>query len=144
MSEKIIPGLNQLLSDYMVFYQKLRNYHWNVQGPLFFGLHQVFEEQYLASAEKVDEIAERVRSLGGKPASTLREYLEHARLTEDDGNPSANQMVERIVTDLSALTGNIRELVKEVDGDVATVNLLEGFADEQEKTAWMLKAFLQS
>ena len=63
--------LNILLSDHQVLYQKLRNYHWNVKGPLFFGLHQKFEEMYLTAAETVDALAERIVALGDAPVSTL-------------------------------------------------------------------------
>lgn len=140
----IADRLNTLLADYQVHYQKLRNYHWNVRGPLFFGLHQKFEELYGAAALKVDELAERVLAVGTKPLSTLAEQLAAATLQEDTGDPDAETMVANILADLEALNGSVREIVKAADaeGDDATVNLIEPFADEQEKTAWMLKAFL--
>ena len=136
--------LNTLLADYQVHYQKLRNYHWNVRGPLFFGLHLKFEELYNGAALKVDEIAERVLALGAKPLSTLASQLEAATLTEDAGDPDAKEMVANLLADLESLNASIRAAVKAAGeaGDDATVNLIEPFADEQEKTAWMLKAFL--
>ena len=136
--------LNQLLADYQVLYQKLRNYHWNVQGPMFFDLHAKFEELYLDAAVKVDDLAERVLAVGGHPTSTLAGALKGARLKEDEARPGAQEMVANLVEDLAALNGWLRESGKKAEeaGDAATFNLLEGMADEQEKTAWMLRAYL--
>lgn len=136
--------LNHLLADYQVYYQKLRNYHWNVSGPMFFELHLKFEELYNDAALKVDELAERVLAIDSKPLSTLASQLEAASLKEDAGDPDAKAMVANILADIESLNTALREAVKAAGeaGDDATVNLIEPFADEQEKTAWMLKAFL--
>lgn len=144
MSKDVTDALNLLVADYQVHYQKLRNYHWNVKGPLFFGLHQKFEELYNAAALKVDALAERTLALGVKPLSTLAEQLAHARLAEDDGNPSAEAMVETTMADLSKLNDSLRAAARLAGeaGDDGTVNLLDPMADEQEQTAWMLRAFL--
>ncbi len=140
----VTNDLNLLLADYQVFYQKLRNYHWNVRGPRFFELHVKFEELYLDAALKVDELAERVLALGTKPLSTLKEQLENARLSEDAGNPDAETMVQNLVRDIETLNVALRQVSKAAGGagDAATMNMLDGMADTQEKTAWMLKAFL--
>lgn len=136
--------LNALLADYQVHYQRMRGYHWNVRGPMFFELHAKFEELYTGAALKVDELAERVLTLGGRPLSTLAEALKAARLKEDAGRPDAMAMVKGTVADLDQLNGWLRTAVKAAGkaGDDATLNLLEGFADEQEKTAWMMRAFM--
>ena len=136
--------LNLLLADHQVLYQKLRNYHWNVKGPLFFGLHQKFEEMYLVAAETVDALAERIVALGAAPVSTLAGQLELARLAEDPESPSANTMVGNLVSDLTQLTGLLREAAQRASeaGDTATLNLLEGLADAEDQTVWMLKSFL--
>ncbi len=140
----VTKELNLLLADYQVYYQKLRNYHWNVRGPRFFELHLKFEELYNGAALKVDELAERVLALGEKPYSTLAEQLEHARLSEDAGDPDAEAMVRNLVGDIETLNGALRHTSEAASGagDAATMNMLDGMADEQEKTAWMLKAFL--
>jgi starvation-inducible DNA-binding protein len=140
----VSDGLNLLLADYQVHYQKLRNYHWNVKGPLFFGLHLKFEELYTAAALKVDALAERVLALGGHPLSTLKDQLAHARLAEDDGSPDAEAMVRTTMDDLGRLNDALRETARVAGaaGDDGTVNLLDPMADEQEQTAWMLRAFL--
>lgn len=142
MSSQLQSDLNSLLADYMVFYQKLRNYHWNVKGPMFFNLHAKFEEMYTDAALKVDELAEAVAALGGKPVSTLKGQLELARLKEDHGDPEAIQMVKNIVADMESLNAHLRTGVEAAADHTATANLLEEIADGQEKTAWMLRAYL--
>ncbi|MDA1195177.1 MAG: DNA starvation/stationary phase protection protein [Planctomycetota bacterium] len=140
----VAAELNTLLADYQVHYQKLRNYHWNVRGPLFFGLHVKFEELYTTAALRVDALAERVLALGGAPLSTLAGQLARARLVEDEGRPDAQGMVANTLADLEALNASLRAASAHAAGagDDTTVNLLQPFIDEQEQTAWMLRAFL--
>lgn len=136
--------LAALLADYQVFYTKLRGYHWTVTGPLFFGLHAKFEELYDEAAEKVDALAERLAARGARPPVTLKEQLALARLKEDAGQPSANDMVRNVAADLETLNVSLRALEQAATkaGDAATQNLAQGYADGQEKTIWMLRAFL--
>lgn len=135
--------LARLLSDYQVLYQKLRGYHWTVTGPLFFGLHAKFEALYLDAAEKVDALAERLAARGARPPVTLKDVLALARLAEDDGRPAPLEMVKRIEADLATLNQALRAGARTAAeaGDTATVNLLDGYADAQEKELWMLRAF---
>ena len=135
--------LSVLFSDYLVLYQKLRAYHWTVTGPLFFGLHQKFEELYLDAAEKVDALAERLAARGVKPPLTLKDALALARLKEDGGRPNAIEMVRNVSADLEALSTALRQTARTAGeaNDTASVNLLDGYADGQEKTQWMLRAF---
>lgn len=137
--------LNTLLADYQVHYQRMRAYHWNVKGPRFFELHAKFEELYTAAALKVDALAERVLALDGSPLSTLKAQLKAASLKEDEKeHVSAEALVKNTIKDFNALNATLRKLGREAakGGDDATFNLLEPMADEQEKTVWMLKAFL--
>lgn len=145
MSNAIIEGLNQLQADYQVFYQNLRGYHWSVTGPMFFQLHAKFEELYTDTAGKIDELAERAITLGGRPISTMKEQLQMSRLHEDAEPPNALGMVSNVYTDLNLLTVWAREIAIQADEaeDIATSNLLEAMADGQEKEAWMLRAFLE-
>ena len=144
MTTTVNNSLNTLLADFQVFYQKLRNYHWNVSGPNFFGLHAKFEELYNQAAEQIDEIAERILARGERPASTLKAYLSMASIQEDDGVPKAGDMVRNIQSDIAKLIESMREAVDRAhaENDPATANLLEQYADEYEKTAWMFKAYL--
>ena len=145
-NERLDDGLGALLADHQVFYQKLRGYHWNVAGPLFFGLHEKFEEMYLDAATKVDELAERLAARGATPPSTMARILALASLSEDETVPAATDMVRRLLADLESLTRSSRALstVAGEHEDAGTVNLLDGIADEYEKTAWMLRAFLRA
>jgi len=144
MQNRLDHALAQLLSDYQVLYQKLRNYHWNVTGPLFFGLHAKFEELYLITAERVDGLAERLAARGQRPPSTMAEQLGLARLQEDPEVPVAEDMVARLVADYGVLVDHLRSAAKLADGagDSATMNLVDGIADAEEQTAWMLRASL--
>lgn len=135
--------LNRLQSDYQVLYQKLRNYHWNVVGRQFFGLHAQFEAMYNEVATHIDEIAERTLALGGKPVTTLAAQLKLASLKEDESSPAAEIMVANLRADLETLNAQLREVSKAAGdaADIATLNLVDGIADGQEKTVWMLRAF---
>lgn len=135
--------LARLLADHQVLYQKLRGYHWTVTGALFFGLHAKFEALYLDAAEKVDALAERLAARGARPPVTMKEMLALARLSEDSGQPGALEMVKHLEQDLAALNRALRSgaRVAAEAGDTATVNLLDGYADAQEKELWMLRAF---
>lgn len=144
--EKTAFELNTLLADYAVYTQRLRNYHWNVKGKRFFQLHEEFEGFYDQSSEWIDGIAERVARLQGRPASTLREYIELSRLEEDPslGTPDAEMMVRRVVDDinrLNAFTTATLEIAEEAK-DVATQSLLEDIVEQQEENAWMLSSWL--
>ncbi len=145
MKEQVLDKeLATLLADYQILYMKLRGYHWTVTGPLFFGLHAKFEELYDEAALKVDTVAERLAARGVRPPVTLKEQLALARLREDGGQPSANDMVRNVASDLEALNTSLRALEQAAAkaGDAATQNLAQGYADGQEKTIWMLRAFL--
>jgi starvation-inducible DNA-binding protein len=146
MSATIHEALISLQADYQVLYQKIRHYHWNVRGPQFFQLHPHFEQMYLATALKIDEIAERLLALGAAPLRTYAAVLKAARIKEDAALPSAQEMVRHLHADLLALNVHLRALAgaAEKAGDPATQNLAEGYADAQEKEAWMLRAFLEA
>jgi len=140
---KVIDGLNGLLADATVLYQKLHAFHWMVAGPQFFQLHAKFEEFYDRFAEVVDDVAERVLTVGGQPLGTLREVLARAELKEYDGTKAAAQMVAAVAADFTHLlkkSGAVQEAA-EAAGDRGTANLLDGIRDELEKTLGMLKAW---
>ena len=140
----IIESLRVLEADYSVFYRKLRAFHWNVNGPQFFTLHQKFEQLYNAFALKVDELAERALTLGGQPIPTYRAVLDAARLEEMPEMPDAMGMVEALYRDLKKINGWTREVIDQAGdaGDIGTSSMLEDFAVEGEKEAWMLRSFL--
>ncbi|MAW61731.1 MAG: DNA starvation/stationary phase protection protein [Planctomycetes bacterium] len=144
MSDKIALRLNQLLADYSVFYQKLRIYHWTVKGPMFFQLHVKFEEMYNAAALSVDEIAERIVGLGARPLGRMADYVSTSSLSEADSSPEAADMVRNLIADQRSLVAGLREGSAEAADadDILTANMLEEMADNEEKSAWMLQAYL--
>ncbi len=144
MRDSKLQQLNGLLADYSVFYQKLRFFHWTVKGPMFFQLHGKFEEMYNSAALSVDEIAERIVGLGGRPLGRMSELIEASSLQEDSGTSEPSAMVQALVADQRKLVERMRAVSAEAaEGkDMLTANLLEGMADADEKSAWMLEAYL--
>lgn len=141
---KTLTQLNQLAADWTVLSMKLRNFHWYVSGPHFFTLHEKFEEFYNEAARNIDEIAERVLALGGKPVATLADALKLARLGEAAGSESAEQMVEAVRADFEQLVGFLQEGIAaaEEDGDEPTADMLTELQTALQKHVWMLGAFL--
>lgn len=144
MQSNIQNQLNVLLSDAIVMEQKLRHYHWNVKGPQFFALHAKFEELYDHFADLVDDVAERILTIGGEPVRTLGQALEIAVVQEDAGLPDAQAMVANLRQDLDAIRQRSVQGIEmaEEAGDRGSANLLDGLNDELEKTLWMLDASL--
>jgi starvation-inducible DNA-binding protein len=144
--QNVIAILNTLLADEYLLYTKTRNYHWNVVGPQFNDLHKFFEAQYEALDDVVDEVAERVRALGGRSLGTLEEFRTTARLGEKPGAvPPARDMISALLADHEALTRTLREDIDTVQDrhrDVGTADFLTGLLEQHEKAAWMLRSFL--
>lgn len=138
-------ALNTQLANWSVLGVKLHNYHWFVKGPQFFTLHAKFEELYNTAAGYVDELAERLLAIGGKPAATMSEYLKLSLIQEEaSGELSAEQMVEALVADLETIAEGLKvgiEAAGEQEDDV-TADLFTGMKADVEKQAWMLSAFL--
>jgi starvation-inducible DNA-binding protein len=145
MSTSVATSLNTLLADTTVFYQKLRHYHWNVQGREFFELHLKFEEIYNKWVVFIDEIAERIIALDTVPLHTLDSMLEHATLKEDEEIPAAREMVNRTIADLLALRDSIDKTIgmAEDTNDRTSVNILDAVRDGLEADLWMLKTWLK-
>lgn len=141
--ESTVKELNKLLSNYHIYYQNLRNYHWNISGQHFFDLHEKFEELYNDAKVSIDEIAERILTLREQPTSTLKEYLEMAEV-EEKSTMDAQEMVKNILSDHKILIANIREAIKcagEAE-DEGTIDLIGGFLATIEKKSWMLDAWI--
>jgi starvation-inducible DNA-binding protein len=144
MQNAIHDHLNGLLADALVLEQKLRHYHWNVKGPQFFSLHGKFEELYDHFADVIDDVAERILTVGGDPLRTLGAAIEHAQVREDDDLPGALEMVRNLRADLDTIRARAVDGIAaaEAADDRGTANLLDGLNDELEKTIWMLNATL--
>lgn len=144
--KKIADGLSRVLADSYMLYLKTHNYHWNVTGAHFHSLHEQFEEQYVELAEAIDEIAERIRSLGYRSPGSFREFIEITSIEEDtDHKIEAMEMVRRLAVDNEAVLRTAREVVPACDeaGDEATLDLLTQRLDVHSKTAWMLRSHLE-
>ncbi|MFN3653802.1 MAG: Dps family protein [Candidatus Nitrosotenuis sp.] len=144
--QKVVNALSKILADQYVLYTKTRNYHWNVTGEEFSEYHKLFAEQYEALGEDIDDVAERIRSLGAKTPATLSEFIKAARLKEHPGRyPNAKAMIQNLLADHEAVIHTLRndiELCDDVD-DVGTEDFLTQLMEKHEKTAWMLRSILQ-
>jgi len=143
--EAIAKGLSRLLADTYVLYLKTHNFHWNVEGPMFQTLHQMFMEQYTETWNAIDLVAERIRSLGHYAPGTYREYLSLARVKETPGVPKAEQMVKLLIDGQEAVVRTAREVLPlaERADDQPTLDLLTQRMQVHEKNAWMLRSLLK-
>lgn len=138
----IVKRLNITLADLYVIYTKARNYHWNVKGISFYSFHNFFQKIYEQLNEFVDDVAERIATLGERPASTLKEFLELARVKEDTSQVSdPKAQIKNLLQDYETLINNIRKDISAIgEKDPATGDLLTDMLRELEKTAWMIRA----
>lgn len=139
-----VTALQKLLGETYAVYIKTHGYHWNVSGPRFSSLHQMFMDQYTELWTSLDEIAERIRALGHFAPGSSREMLESATVAEDNGVPEADAMVANLARGHEALARAAREGIEIADkaGDDVTVDLLTQRATIADKTAWMLRSSL--
>lgn len=144
-SELIGIELNVLLSNFQVYYQNLRGIHWNIRGKRFFDLHVKFEELYTDAQLKIDLIAERVLTVGGTPLHTFEDYLNNNQLIVGKDISKDEKAVHLIVTSLSHLLKIERTILAQsaaID-DEGTNSMMGDFIAEQEKTIWMMQAWLE-
>lgn len=142
--KSLTKNLNELLANFQVYYQNLRGLHWNIKGKSFFELHVKFEELYTDSQEKIDMIAERILTLEGSPLHTFQDYIDLAKVPVGKNISNDTESVELIVTSLTKLIEIERGILQESDDadDEGTNSMMSDFVSEQEKTVWMLKAWL--
>ncbi|MCS6856639.1 MAG: DNA starvation/stationary phase protection protein [Deltaproteobacteria bacterium] len=140
--QAIAEGLVRILATTYALYFKTHSYHWNVRGPLFASLHSLFETQYTELAQAVDELAERVRSLGVLAPSSWKALWALSSIPDDDEVPDAMEMVRRLAKGHEAIAKMARELfsVAEDSNDQASADLLTARMKAHEKAAWMLRS----
>ena len=139
----VVTALHLLLADFQIHYTNLRGFHWDIKGHGFFVLHSKFEDLYNDTAEKIDEIAERILTLGSVPSNKFSDYLKVARIKEISGVTCGSEAVEHILSTYGHLIGEERkvlDLAAEA-GDEVTVSLMSDYLKEQEKMVWMLVAY---
>lgn len=141
----LINDLNDLLANYQLFYQNLRGLHWNIKGKEFFELHLKFEELYNDAVIKVDEIAERILTLGGEPLHTFSDYLLKTKIKEEKSVTDGSTGIEIIVKNFSTLILMERNilLIASESNDEGTVSLMSEYISQTEKTLWMLNSYLR-
>lgn len=150
LQEKTLKSVNSLLStvlsDASVLYIKTRKFHWNVSGESFMELHLLFEAQYKELEEAIDEIAERISKLGGKPIGTMREFLDLTHLNEAPGKyPTRKEMIKELLEDHETIIVHLRKGVEECTDDLkdaGTADFLTGLMEEHETNAWKLRRYL--
>jgi len=143
---KLHEKLNVFVANQTVLYTKLHNLHWYVTGPQFFVLHEKFEELYDETTEILDEVAERILALGGKPVASLKEVLKLTTVKElEDKDICGKDAAALLLGDLKASLADAKELIELAGNanDPATEDLFIGYSANYEKTIWMLTALLK-
>ena len=141
----VAKDLTHFLADTYLLVLKTQNFHWNVSGPNFYSLHKMFEEQYNQLADAVDLIAERIRALGAVTPASFSHFTALSSLQEENGVPSASDMIYQLLCDHQALSVHANKLFTSVEKiqDQATMDMLIQRINEHDKNAWMLKSHLE-
>jgi starvation-inducible DNA-binding protein len=140
----VVDLLNDYLANYHIHYQKLRGCHWNIKGSNFFTLHVKFEELYTEAQNTIDEIAERVLTLGKPPHSRFADYIVESKIQEIDTIGLQDMaMIDALLDDMSQLIQLERELMKATEqaSDEGTNDMVNRFMQFKEKNTWMLRSF---
>lgn len=144
MSQKLNQELNQLLSDFHIYYQNTRGFHWNIKGKNFFELHAKFEEFYTEALTVIDDLAERILTIGGSPLHTFEDYQATSKLKVHKGVSKDVEAVNGLIEQISMLIdqeNTVKALANEAD-DNETEDMMIGLINGQQKTLWMLKSWL--
>ncbi len=141
---EVCEGLSRLLADSYILYLKTHNFHWNVEGPMFNTLHQMFMEQYTELWNALDLIAERIRALGSYAPGSYKKYSKLSSIPEAEEGVPAMQMVKQLLEGHEAVAQTARQIfpMAEAGQDEATLDLLTQRLQVHEKTAWMLRSLL--
>ncbi len=142
--KKIAKGLSALLADSYTLYLKTHNFHWNVEGPMFNTLHQMFMDQYTELWNALDLIAERIRALGEYAPGSYKQYIALSSIKESEKVPTAMKMVQELLEGHEAVIVTARKIFPAAEGenDEVTCDLLTQRLQVHEKTAWMLRSLL--
>ena len=138
---EVNQSLNQFLCDLNVFFRKLQNYHWNIQGESFFRIHEKLEEYYNYIAEEIDEIAEHILIKGAQPLGTMKDYLENTKIQEAENKKvSREDVYQAVLADYETLYQDIKKIKETADnaGDYATSSLMDNYVLKYGKILWML------
>lgn len=139
--EKTITNLNQFLADLAVFYRKLQNYHWNIEGKEFFVIHAKLEEYYDDINEQIDEVAEYILSINGKPLGTLKDYLTITKIQEAENvKIKSEALLPCVLKDFETLLQEAKQIKQESEkqNDAQTSTLMDEYIEDYSKKIWML------
>ena len=143
-NQKLVSFLNQTLSNYFVMYVKLHRYHWYIQGKHFFQLHATFEEMYTMFSNDLDEIAERILMVNGRPLATMVKYIKEATLTEANADDTEDEIIDQLIKDYEQIITEIKEdgmIHATKQSDEPTTDMLITLQGKLEKYLWMLRAY---
>lgn len=145
-----VKALNNLLSDQYVLMTKVLNFHWNVEGRAFMSDHKFFESLYNEALENADDIAERIRIIGGRPIASLHGFLEHNRIkehSEEQPTPTASEMYKILAEDYQHLIDEIAQDLENLEKsdctNLGTTSYLEDFMTRLQKTTWMIRMHIE-
>ena len=143
--ELSIKSLTTVLANEMIIYTKTRNFHWNVSGPSFMEMHELFEKQYNELAQMIDEVAERIMKLGGHAIGTMQEFLDHTTLNDLSKAKDRDSMISELLADHEQVTREIREVISSVDesNDFGTADFLTGITRKHETNSWQLRKYIK-
>ncbi len=146
LTKDLADKLNELLSNYQLFYMNARGFHWNIKGDKFFELHVKFEELYNDALLKIDEIAERILTLGHTPLHSFTDYSKVSKIREAKNVSEGNKAVSLILDGFKNILEIEREILElsEKAGDEGTNSLMSDYIPMQEKLVWMYSAYLDS
>ena len=144
-SAAVASKLNVLLASYQMYYQNLRGFHWNIKGNQFFSLHAKFEELYGDAVEKIDEIAERILTLGASPLHSFEDYIKVSSIKAEVNKSDAVSTISITLDNISALIKIEREVLSlaEAADDEGTLAMMSDYISQQEKLVWMLTSFMK-
>lgn len=142
---ELLVNLNGLLADYHIYYQNLRGLHWNIKGRFFFGLHDKFEELYTEAAGVIDELAERILTLGGQPLHTLKDYVQHAKMPVAKNVDDEKASIQVVLDNSRYLLIQFREILQlaQENHDEGTVAMMGEYIAGTEKRIWMFSSVLK-
>lgn len=143
--ESSINCLTTILANEVLLYTKTRKFHWNVSGNSFMELHKLFESQYTALEQEIDEVAERISKLGGKAIGTMKEFIDHSILKENANNAVEQQaMLKELLSDHETVLKQLREFVKTVEetDDFGTADFITALLQKHENKSWMLRQYI--
>ena len=143
--KSVSQELNKILADESILYLKTRNYHWNVEGDNFKGMHEFFESQYQQLELIIDEVAERIRKLGHYAEARMKDYLQLTRLDEGEYTNKQKLQLQNLLADHESLIENLRKFIVETleeNNDFGTNDFITGLIEKHEKMAWFIRSYL--